>query len=273
MTEGTTKVESTIKEEDEEDGADEDEGLKKEQTGSASNKRAHQVDDDEDNYKPLVDIDYPVHVFPLDIFPTAFIDKHTGKNVYVPEYVIQPLLYNNGVVTNSTLLSYCICPSICNTLTCAPCCIALFTTVTATVSACAPNISQDVCNCDRIFPSQDWCSSSSRSPLDCCACCMSTSAAPVCSLSDLGCGDCIGNTTAPSCDCVGIITQTITHAQNNVISCYEGGVQSIVSCYEGSIHCVVNSYANCQAMTPTCNQHQVLYNELYMCYRSVTSCC
>lgn len=207
----------------------------------------------------LVSIDQPVHVFPLEIFPPVVVDPETNTKINMTENMIQPQLYMNQ--DNSL----CVCDFGC--CDCQDSCsLCLGGSVAAVVGlgnllfACGNTqvSSASVCSCDALFPESccfnaSLCGEGGGSD-ECCA--PSAPAGP--SLCDtIGFESVCGNFA-------GDISNSITGAATG---CYNGASQ----CSAAMTSCITDCYVSCLSSIRA--PFQVMYNELYMCYRQLTSCC
>ena len=217
----------------------------------------------------LVIINQPVHAFPIEIFPPVIIDPITNKKINMTENMIQPQIYMNQ---NNTL---CVCD--CECCDCQDSCdvcvggvVAALAGLGGVLCACGnTQASSTPFDCGALFP--DSCCFNMDS---CCSCCASSGE----SSSSCNCSSCLPDPNAPVgpslCDtigfesvcgnCVGDITTCVTASASE---CYNG----VSQCSAAATNCFTDCYVSCLASIQS--PFQVMYNELHMCYRQVTSCC
>jgi hypothetical protein len=227
-----------------------------------------QDEEEADDDYPVTTTDYPVHVFPLDIYPPSFLDKSSGRRVLLAEHVIQPLLYSDGSHSGMALCDCGDCGAdACGAMCCGPVCIALLAGLTECAGMGVGCVNQVA---DMVFaPSSgpgalsqliEGCSGMCPTNSDAGGVCAGEIAACVASASaclDEVTGGCMGSGTS----CVADISGSVA----NCGTCLRTTAADTVTCLQTSYTAILNAI-------PTCNQHQVIYHELNSCYRQLTAC-
>lgn len=210
-------------------------------------------------------VDYPVHVFPLELFPPEIVDRSTGRKTKLSENTIQPLLYMDGLDQDDTSLILCDCE-------CPEWCTVVFPALVAGFGACAhviPDTVNAVCgaNCMPALPNCVCCDIPNCGGLNCQAlvanCIPAADMLPDC----LGCVSGVGESAAA---CAAAVVGGVTDCAGTATACAASVADGVTNCYGNTVTTVTECYAS----IPPCNIHNILLQELYSCYYQVTrGCC